>query len=43
MLAVDLSKSHSGRWKRDLPVEQIEVLVDIVEPIMKEYGYTVER
>lgn len=42
LLSVDLSNSHSGRWKKDLPDKIIPQLTEILDPIMKEYGYSTD-
>jgi len=39
MLKMDLSKSHSGRWKRDLSKEEIELVERELGWFMKEKGY----
>lgn len=43
LLSVDLSRSNSGRWKRDLPKDQIPQMIDILQPILNEYGYQADE
>lgn len=40
LLSVDLSKSNSGRWKKDLPEEAIPGITEIVRPVLNEYEYS---
>jgi len=39
LLSVDLSKSHSGRWKKDLSKEEVEVIEKHLKDILNKYNY----
>lgn len=39
MLGVDLSKSHSGRWKTDLKEYEVEIIERELKQFMRKYGY----
>lgn len=36
---MDLTRSHSGRWKAELSEEELEMMNEIIEPIIFELGY----
>jgi len=39
MLKVDLSKSHSGRWKKELSKEDLEIVENYLRNYLEVYGY----
>lgn len=39
MLKIDLSKSHSGRWKKDLKKYEVEIIEKELGQFMRKYGY----
>ncbi len=40
MLKMDLSKSHSGRWKKDLSSEEVKLIEEKLGWFMEKYGYS---
>jgi hypothetical protein len=39
LMSVDLSRSHSGRWRSDVPAEAHERLQRVLQPALDDYGY----
>lgn len=39
LLTVDLSRSHSGRWRSDVPAETHAGLERVLRPVLDDYGY----
>jgi hypothetical protein len=39
LLAVDVSMVNSGRWRSDLNVPDQKAVADVLEPVVKTYGY----
>ncbi len=39
MMEIDLSKGHVGRWKKDLTLEEIEVIEENLRDVLRRYGY----
>jgi len=42
LLGMDLSRSHAGRWKRDLPPDRLPQIQAVLQEDIEEQGYSVD-